>query len=298
MQAYSLEQFKGSQMMVSVIVVNYFSADCLPTCAESLAGSNHELIIVDNSVDAAEQTALKSLSQTFDVKHLLFNTQNLGFARAVNQGAKLAQGEALLIINPDAYLLKNTLQNLVTELFKDGVGAVGPLIQFPDGTEQAGARRQTPTPSKSFAKLFGLSRLGLMKDHNLAGTALPTIPEAVEALSGACMLIKKELFWQLKGFDETYVMHCEDLDLCMRIRLAGFKLMFVPTALVIHEKGHSSHKRPLWVEWHLHRGMLIYYRKFFRKLYSPLLWLGIEGLVYLRFAAISLMHLPSLLFKR
>lgn len=274
--------------MLSVIVVNYFSADRLLRCAASIA-IEHELIIIDNSVDDQEKTILDEFARNLEHVRVFFNAGNLGFARAVNQGAQEAKGETLLILNPDTLLFEDTLPQLCQVLTEAGVGAVGPLILFPDGTEQAGARRLTPTPGRAFAKLFGLSRLGLMKDHDLAATRLPEKPEAVEALSGACMLMRKDLYQKLGGMDEAYIMHCEDLDLCMRIRRAGLELIFVPGAKVIHEKGHSSSRKPLWVAWHLHKGMLRYYSKFFRSDYPAPLWALVVLGVYFRFAIYSVM---------
>ncbi len=282
--------------MVSVIIVNYFSADMLERCLMSLIDV-HEVIIVDNSVDLQEKKALTTLEQNRPSLKIIFNKQNLGFARAVNQGAAQAEGDTLLILNPDTFLFKDTLGLLEVELAKEGVGATGPFIQFPDGTEQSGARRLTPTPARAFAKIIGLTRLGLMKDHNLAGSDLPLEPQAVEALSGACMLMRKDLYQELNGMDEAYIMHCEDLDLCMRIRLKGLELMFVPAAKVVHEKGHSSSRQPLWVAWHLHKGMLRYYQKFFRSHYPAPLWFLVVLSVYLRFFVYSFISLSKRLFK-
>ena len=283
-----MKEAQGTQQApeVSVIVVNFFSSDVLARCMASIP-NECELIIIGNSVDKDEAEKVKELATVREHTSLIFNEENVGFARAVNQGVALAQGKAILMLNPDAYLLPGALERLYQALTK-GVGAAGPLIQFPDGTEQPGARRLTPTPTRAFAKLFGLSRLGLVKDHNLAGTPLPEQADEVEALSGACMLVKRDLYESVGGMDEGYVMHCEDLDLCMQLRLAGHKLLFVPDARVIHDKGHSSKRQPLWVVWHLHKGMLRYYRKFFKKNYSPLLWPAVILGVYARFAAYSI----------
>lgn len=263
----------------------------LPRCADSLRGAAHELVIVDNSVDAAEAEYLQALAKARPNTQLIINSTNVGFARAVNQGVKASTGAALLLLNPDAYLLGDALGVLSKALAQDGVAAVGPLLQYPDGTEQSGGRRLTPTPRRAFGKFFGLSRVGLMKDHNLSGTRLPDTPVEVEALSGACMLVRRDLYCQLNGLDEAYTMHCEDLDLCMRLRLAGYKLHFVPQAVVVHSKGYSSKRQPLWVAWHLHRGMLRYYQKFFRSSYPPVLWYMVVLGVYARFLGVSVISL-------
>ena len=282
--------------MISAVIVNYFSSSVLAQCAESLQNI-HELIIVDNSANVSEKEALLDLAEHHNNMQLLFNTKNLGFAKAVNQGAALATGKAILLLNPDAFVAEDALEILYAELFKEGVGVTGPLIQYPDGKEQAGGRRLTPTPARAFAKLFGLSQLGLMKDHNLAGTQLPEKADAVEALSGACMLIRTSVFRDLGGFDEGYIMHCEDLDFCMQVRLAGLELMFVPDAIVTHKKGHSSLQQPLWVAWHLHKGMLRYYRKFFKVNYPAPLWVLVKVGVYLRFLAVASMNVSLRAFR-
>lgn len=282
--------------MISVLIVNYFSATMLLECAKSLKGI-HELVVVDNSADPGERQTLETLRQTQKVK-LIFNSQNLGFAKAVNQAAAEAEGDLLLILNPDTYLFDTTLPLLKAELAKDKVGAVGPFIQFPDGREQGGARRLAPSPGRAIAKLLGLTRLGISRDYDLSKTELPKAPQPVEALSGACMLLSKDLYEELGGMDEAYIMHCEDLDLCMRIKLKGLELVFVPDAKVVHVKGHSSNRQPLWVAWHLHKGMLLYYRKYFRARYSAPMWFLVVASVYARFIVFSMIKLAKQLLGK
>ena len=93
----------------------------------------------------------------------------------------------------------------------------------------------------------------------------------VEAISGACMLVRRAALDDVGGLDEGYFLHCEDLDWCHRFRQAGWRVLFVPGVRVVHDKGVSSRARPVFVQWHLHRGMVRYYRKFLRDEYpSPL----------------------------
>lgn len=263
--------------MISAIIVNYFSSDVLARCLTSLSTAA-EIIIIDNSVDATETEALHALAKEFEFT-LQFNTYNAGFAVAVNQAAKLAKGDAYLLINPDAFLVNDALKRLSAEL-GEGVAVTGPRILFPDGKEQKVSRRKTPTPKRAVTKFLGLARFA--KDPLDYGD-LPDSIQAVDALSGSCMLVKANVFWELGGMDESYRLHCEDLDFFMQVLNAGYTSVFVPDALAIHEKGHSSSHHPVWVSWHLHRGMLLYYKKFFRQKYTSIMWTAVVTSVYLRF---------------
>jgi hypothetical protein len=99
-------------------------------------------------------------------------------------------------------------------------------------------------------------------DFNEAGSPLPDAPVAVEAISGAFMLIKRRAFEAVGRWDEAYFLHCEDLDLCQRVRDHGHEVLFVPAARAVHRQGASSRDRLVRVEWHKHWGMWRFYRKF------------------------------------
>ncbi len=168
---------------------------------------------------------------------------------------------------------------------------VGGLLVNPDGSEQAGGRRSVPTPWRSFVRVFGLQRFSkrwpqLFADFDLHKQPLPDNPIEVEAISGACTLVKREAVEAVGLWDEGYFLHCEDLDWCMRFRKMGWKILFVSDAVVTHNKGGCSYDRPIFVEWHKHKGMIRFYRKFFRHQYpGVLMWLVVTG-VWLRFALV------------
>ncbi|MFO7568493.1 MAG: glycosyltransferase family 2 protein, partial [Smithellaceae bacterium] len=126
----------------------------------------------------------------------------------------------------------------------------------------------------------------LFTDFLLYQEAIPDGPVEVEAISGACMLVKREAFEDVGPMDENYFLHCEDLDWCMRFRQKGWQILFVPGARVVHDQGTCSREKPFFVEWHKHKGMMRFYRKFFRHQYpGPLFWLVTAG-VWLRFGAV------------
>jgi GT2 family glycosyltransferase len=111
------------------------------------------------------------------------------------------------------------------------------------------------------------------------------------------MLVRRTAIDQVGLFDEGYFMHCEDLDWCMRFRLAGWRVVFVPEAVVMHEKGVSSRSRPVFVEWHKHRGMARYYRKFFTRRYPLVLLPCVLLAIWLRFAWVAARHTLMRLIK-
>jgi GT2 family glycosyltransferase len=145
-------------------------------------------------------------------------------------------------------------------------------------------------------RAFGLSRLSnryprLFSDFLMHKEPLPDRPIEVEAISGACMLVRATARHEVGPLDEGYFMHCEDLDWCMRFRRQGWTILFVPAARVVHYLGACSRSRPIFVEWHKHKGMLRFYRKFFRHQYpGVLMWIVAFG-VWLRFGLISLYRL-------
>lgn len=276
---------------ISAIVVNYNAGPLLERCVAAASPQVGELFVIDNaSTDNSIETLVVALSFGLRVIH---NPYNLGFAAACNIGIRHATGEFVLFLNPDCTLAPNTVARLVEVLDAEPrAGMVGGLLLNPDGTEQGGGRRAIPTPWRAFVRGFGLYRLArrwprLFFDFHLHRQPLPSEPIEVEAISGAFMLVRRAAIDSVGLWDEGYFLHCEDLDWCLRFRRQGWKILFVPSARATHQLGVSSRSRPWFVEWHKHRGMLRFYRKFFRDRYPGfLMWLVAAG-VWLRFALVS-----------
>lgn len=277
---------------VSVIVVNHNAGELLLECVSVALEQAEEVIVVDNKSTDDSMARLVAQFPLHPRLKLIHSKENHGFAAGCNTGIESATQSRLLFINPDSILGENSLLRLVQVLDSDAsVGMVGGLLTNVDGSEQGGGRRAVPTPWRSFVRAFGLNRMSvwwpkLFFDFHLHRQPLPAEPIEVEAISGALMLTTRAAYADVGPWDEAYFLHCEDLDWCMRFRKNGWRILFVPDAPVLHYQGHSSRSRPLFVEWHKHKGMVRFYKKFFGHQYPGIL-MGLVGLaVWVRFSAL------------
>jgi len=279
---------------ISAIVVNCNAGRLLQGSIDSLLNCPLaiEIIVIDN---ASTDGSLETLPSVPSVQ-IIRNPANAGFAAACNIGARAASAKFLLFLNPDCYFKPGAMAELLNTMdLDDRAGMVGGLLVNPDGTEQGGGRRAVPTPWRSLVRALGLGRFAnrwpkLFFDFHLHKQPLPVQPIEVEAISGACMMVRREAMTNVGDWDEGYFLHCEDLDWCMRFRQNDWKVMFVPSAVVVHEHGGCSKARPIFVEWHKHKGMLRFYRKFFLHQYpGGLMWLVAAG-VWLRFCLVAGYH--------
>lgn len=286
-----------SRPCVSAIIVNYNAGLILNEvvnsllCSESVAKG----IIVDNGSKDHSMDEIERLANSQSRLIIIYNKANLGFAKACNI-ALAADGESdyVLFLNPDCLIDKEALESLLDCMESSPqTGMAGPLILNPDGTEQAGGRRFVPTPWRCFVQVFGLVRFReryprLFSDFLQNSQPLPDGPVEVEAISGSCMLARRDAMLDIGQLDDGYFLHCEDLDCCMRLRQRGWKIMFVPDARVVHHQGTCSKTRPIFVEWHKHKGMIRFYRKFFRHQYPGLLFWIVGACVSLRFSFLTI----------
>jgi len=281
---------------VSIVIVNHNAGRLLAECLEAALAQARQVILVDN---ASNPVPFESVAARFAAHPRLLVIRskiNTGFATGCNLGAARALERAILFLNPDCILREGSLAALVRALdSSEHVGMVGGLLTDVDGNEQGGARRSVPTPWRSFVRGFGLSRFAwlaprLLSDFYLHREPLPAAPVDVEAVSGALVLVSRAAFSVAGPWDDGFFLHCEDLDLCLRFRTAGWRVLFVPDAPAVHHRGMCSRARPLAVEWHKHRGMIRFYRKHFRQAYPAGLFGLVVAGVWLRFLAVAMVH--------
>ena len=285
-----------SSLDCDVIIVNYNAGILLINCISSVfAAGAVRIIVVDN---CSKDSSLADLGRIKNKENLLIirNDKNLGFATACNIGFKESTTQNVLFLNPDCVMAKDALLCMVTGLNSlPNIGMVGGLLCTENGSEQRGARRNIPTLRSAFMVAFGFSKLAKIFHRHVTDfqqhyEPMPKHPVMVEAISGACMLVKREAITDVGLWDEGYFMHCEDLDWCLRFKQKNWQILFVPDAKIMHIKGGCSRNIPIFVEWHKHRGMLRFYYKFFHYQYPwPLLAL-VSGGVWLRFSLLVIWY--------
>lgn len=289
---------------VSVVIVNHDAGRLLGECLHVALAQARQVILIDNASRPGPFEAVAARFATHDRLTIVRSKVNLGFATGCNHGAALATEDVLLFLNPDCILAPGSLHTLVDALHSaDRVGMVGGLLTDVYGREQGGARRSVPTPWRSFVRSCGLGRLAwlaprLFSDFYLHREPLPEVAVDVEAVSGALTLVSRAAFDDAGPWDEAFFLHCEDLDLCMRFRNRGWRVLFEPRAAAVHHRGMCGRTRPLAVEWHKHHGMVRFYRKHFQASYPAGLFGLVVAGVWLRFAAVAVAMAPRILLAR
>ncbi|MDH3638104.1 MAG: glycosyltransferase family 2 protein [Gammaproteobacteria bacterium] len=277
------------------VVVNYNSGGWLRSCVTSILESDVSCVVcvVDNASTDHSFDDVKSLEEQQGNLKCIRNEDNIGFSRAVNQVMRNNPADYYVIVNPDCVVGPRTISTIVGALEVDARNGLGScLIENIDGTPQKTCRRSFPTPWSGLIRLLALNRLfpssTIFKDFDAGSEEPPKHTVTVDAISGAFMVAKGAAVKKVGLLDEEYFMHCEDLDWCKRFWEAHYNVIYVPGVSVVHAKGVSGEKERIRVLWHLHRGMIRFYQKFYRERYSlPVRWLVYTG-VYMRFFVQSL----------
>ena len=270
---------------ISVIIVNWNSghvlAECLRRITRELRTVSGECIVIDNN---SADDDLGFLSREFPQFPLIVNSRNLGFARAVNIGIRRSSGRYLLLLNPDAFLSEGSLRPLVSLL--DGapeIGIVGPSIVNPDGTLQGSARAFPRLTTALFGRTSFLSR---HFPHNPFTHRQVTVhstrrdrPQPVDWVSGACLVVRREVLEEVGGLDERYFLYWEDADLCWRARQRGWQVVYEPRVSAMHLIGESSKHAPVRSLISFHRSAYRFYRTHItRTTWHPLNIVAVTGL--------------------
>jgi GT2 family glycosyltransferase len=251
----------------SVIIVNYRTETVLAECLASLhcsgGAESCEVIVVDNSATLAQV----GFWERFPWVRFVENRRNLGFARASNQGLHLARGRHLLLLNPDTVVRTGSVGTLIQYLdAHPDVGAVGPRLLNQDGTLQYSCRRFPRWHTIFFGRYAFLTRLLPRNTVSRSYLYLDWDHESVaevDWLTGACLMVRREVLGNVGPLDEGYFLFVEDMDWCRRIRDAAWKIAYVPDAIVTHHIGASRGPTPARLVWARHQSMFRYLRKHF-----------------------------------
>lgn len=255
-------------MDLTIIIVNYNVKYFLEQALHSLRKSTREIstqfIVIDN---ASDDGSVEFLRENFPWVDVIANRENLGFSKANNQGLIRAEGGYILVVNPDTVVGEDTIKILLD--FMDvhpDVGAIGPKLIDRGGKFELNSRRGFPTPFAAFCKISGLAQIfprsRLFARYNLTYLDPDTSSE-VDALTGAFILIRREVYQQVGGFDEDFFMYGEDLDWCYRIKNAGWKIYYLPDARVIHYGGESVLRSRVDTRRAFYQAMYLFIRKHF-----------------------------------
>ncbi len=245
----------------SVIIVSWNTgdllADCLRSVVENPPPETYEIWVVDNGSTDGTQAMLAA---DFPQVRLIQNRENVGFARANNQAIERSAGEYILLLNPDTVVHPGALAMLEKFLHNTpSAGAVGPLTLNPDGTLQTSAY-PAPTLFREGWRLLHLDALKPVGEYRQSAW-VRTEARPVDNLLGACILLRRAALAQVGVFDERYFIYSEEIDLCFRLRRAGWQLFWLPTASIVHFGGQSTHQVAETMFLHLYRGKILYFKK-------------------------------------
>lgn len=262
---------------IAAVVVTCNSEETIDSCLQRLRAARAvaEIRVIDNdSRDSTMELVQKHAIADPRVRFIA-NPDNPGFAVACNQGARDSAAPWVAFVNPDCFVEPEALQRMRMHAVACAPALLGADLIDEDGRRDDAARRRDP----DFAAMLrnpARSRLGVARE------ALQPLQQ-VDAVSGALMLLPRALFNSIGGFDEGYRLHAEDLDLCRRARAAGAVVACANDVGVVHVRGVSSRRRPLFVEWHKHRGLWRYFRKFEASRRTFLMRVAVFAMIWGRF---------------
>lgn len=233
--------------VLSIIIVAYKSCDeignCLASIPSDLGGRDIETIVVDNNSQDGTQAFVETL-----YPHVVFIDpgENLGFGRANNLGYKNATGEHILFLNPDTICNREALEHCIHRLSNEpAIGLLSPKLVMADGEMDLACRRSIPNLWDGFCRASGLAAK-FPRSRRFAGYNLTHLPAEqtyeVGAINGAFMMTRRDALEQVGLFDESFFMYGDDLDLCYRFTLAGFRIVYDGRHSITHLKGLSVSK--------------------------------------------------------
>ncbi len=265
------------------------SLDCwrvLEPCLRSLFDAPPrrpvEVIVVDN---ISRDETLAGLAREFPQVRVIRNDTNVGFTKATNQGIEVSRGRYLLWLNTDTILRPGALDELVDFLeAHPEAGIVGPKVLNADGSFQPQCRRGMPTPVSAFAYMTGLNRLfphnRALSEYMLDHLSVEE-PARVTAVSGSCLMVRREVWDRIGPLDQEIFGFGEDIDWCVRATQADWEIWYWPSSVIVHLKGQGGvHTHPYQKLRGIHQAMWVFYRKHqsgrYPMLVTAIVWAGVR----------------------
>jgi hypothetical protein len=248
-------------MDLSVIIVSWNTCQVLRECLESVqrqrSSASIDVWVVDN---ASKDGSAEMVRETFPAVHLIENSENVGFARANNVAVAASSGRYVLLLNSDTVVLPGAFDALID--FLDAhpeAGAAGAHTLNPDGSLQV-STYPSPTLARELWFLLHLDRLRPYGAYDMAQWSSDQ-PRAVDAVLGACLIVRQATLDQVGALDPAYFMYSEEIDLCYRIRRAGWRIYWVPQAKIVHYGGQSTRQVAASMFIQLYRSKVLFFRK-------------------------------------
>jgi GT2 family glycosyltransferase len=229
----------------SVLIVTHNSAECIEHCVTAVLNANGwKVVLIDN---ASSDLTVQIVRRVAPTSFLTVNTQNRGFAAAVNQAVRVAEGEVLILLNPDVIPTLGSLDKLAQAVSEEQFGAATGMLAGSDGAPQKGfTLRRLPTLVSALAEVLLVNRVWPSNPWNRHYRCVGfdyTRTQEVEQPAGACLAIKRQAWEDAGGFDESFFpVWFEDVDFCRRLRDRGWKILYCPDAVFVHSGGHSVGK--------------------------------------------------------
>jgi len=271
---------------LSIVVVSWNVRDLLRRCLLSMSPDSPpltghhapgiEIIVVDNG---STDGSVEMVRAEFPTVRLIANTDNRGFPAANNQGIAAARGRYVFLLNPDTEVIGDALATMVT--FADAhpdVGVVGPQLLNPDGSVQS-SRRRFPTLATAFFESTWLEPYAprsLLRRYHMLDTPCDAMQD-VDWVTGAALMARREAIQQVGLMDEGFFMYSEELDWCRRFREAGWRVVYLPSARIIHHVGKSSEQVLPATHIHFQTSKVRYFRKYHGRMASEGLRLFLLG---------------------
>ena len=283
-------------MDLSVVIVNYqtfeLTRNTINSIFEYSYPFSYEILVVDN---ASTDDSLSKLQDYFkDKVTFIASKENNGFAAGNNQALRIAKGRYVLLLNSDTIVWENTLEDIYNYMEKHtDVGASGCRVLLENGDLDKACKRSFPNVKNSFFRLFHIPTNSKDDNYNLDDLPDDEIYE-IDCLTGAFMFMRAEALNEAGLLDETFFMYGEDIDLCYRIKKAGWKIIYYGESKITHLKGASSKKQKNKLIYEFYRAMYIYYKKHHAKESSFL----VNIVVYIGIAVLCVSKLFLNLFKK
>ncbi len=248
-------------MDLSIVIVSWNTKELLEKCLSSIERyppkGDFEVFLVDN---VSSDGSVEMVREKFPRVRLIVNSKNVGFAHGNNQAIRESSGEYVMLLNPDTEVKPGLFETLLDFMRSHPkAGADGPRLLSPDGSMQNSCSPSLTLPRELW-RLFHLDVIFPYGQYRMESWDL-TKPRKVDGLQGACLLLRKRALDQVGLLDEDYFMYTEELDLCYRLRKAGWSLYFIPEAAILHYGGQSTSQVAESMFIRLYESRLLYFRK-------------------------------------